>query len=235
MTARRIDMTRNRRRPVWTLGLLALAAALPVFAAGGDQPKPNAPQRPNLQGTWKLDEDLTARMREEDRPQGRMGGGFHGGMGRGGGGWGRRGGGGFPGGPRGGEMGGSEGRSRGGPPPSFAALDELTIVQQGDAVTITDRDGHARMLKTDGSKVRDEQAPGGPVELRARWEKDGTLTVKVKPDDGRSRTESYIVSDDGKHLYVTYVIEGGGRDFKIRRAYDPVEETKPAASTPGAS
>jgi len=56
-------MTRPRTSTEWTLGLLALAVALAAFAA--------AAQRPNLQGTWKLNEDLTARMREEDRPQGR--------------------------------------------------------------------------------------------------------------------------------------------------------------------
>jgi hypothetical protein len=224
-------MTKPRATTVWTLGLLALAAALPACAAGGTEP-----QRPNLQGTWRLNEDLTARMREEDRPQGRMGGGFRGGMGRpGGGGWGRRGGGGgFPG---GGQPGGGEGeeRHRSGGAPSFAALEELTIVQKGDEITITDKEGHARVLKTDGSKVRDEQAPGSPAELRANWEKDGTLTVKVKADEGRSRTESYIVSNDGKHLYVTYLLGGNGREFKIRRAYDPAEqEKKPAEAKPGA-
>jgi len=217
-------MTRPRTSTEWTLGLLALAVALAAFAA--------AAQHPNLQGTWRLNEDLTARMREEDRPQGRMGGGFRGGMGRPGGGWGRRGGGGFPGGgpPEGGE---GEKRHRSGEAPSFAALEELTIVQKADEVTITDKEGHARVLKTDGSKVRDEQAPGSPAELRANWEKDGTLTVKVKTDEGRSRTESYIVSNDGKHLYVTYLLGGNGREFKIRRAYDPVTQEKPAESKTG--
>jgi hypothetical protein len=43
------------------------------------------------------------------------------------------------------------------------------------------------------------------------------------PDEGPQRTESYVVSDDGKHLYLTVTMEGfGGRPaFKIRRAYDP--------------
>jgi hypothetical protein len=208
-------------------GLLVLTALVPAMAASRAEP-----QRPNLQGKWKLNEDLTARMREEDRPQGRMGGFRGGGMGRpgggGGGGWGRRGGGGFPGGPPGGGR-GRPGEGRGGGEARFAALDELMIVQQAGEVTITDRDGHARVLKTDGSKVRDETAPGGPAELRASWEKDGTLTVKVKTDEGRSRTESYVVSNDGKHLYVTYLLGGNDREFKIRRAYDPVAEEKPAS------
>lgn len=208
-------MSRREGRLRWTLGLLTMAAALPILAAGSTEP-----QRPNLQGTWKLNEDLTARMRESDRSQGGFEG-FHGGMGRPGGRGGRRGGG-FPGGPPG--DGPEGGRRPGGPPPSMAALEELTIVQTSDSLTITDNEGHSRVLETDGSKQRDEQAPGGPVELRASWEKDGTLVVKIKPDQGRARTESYVVSNDGEHLYVTLALEGDGRrsSFKIRRAYDPV-------------
>jgi hypothetical protein len=208
-------MTQRSYPPAWTFALFALAVIAPAFAA-----EPTAPQRPQLQGKWKLNEDLTARMRESDRPAGGPGGGAHSGMRRRPGGGGGRGGG-FPGGPPGGP---GEGRSRGGPPPSLTALDELTIRQQGDEVTITDQEGHVRTFKTDGSKVRDETAAGGPAELRASWEKDGTLTVKVKPDDGPKRTESYVVANDGKHLYMTLTLEGSGREFKIRRAYDPVTD-----------
>ncbi|HEV8580999.1 MAG TPA: hypothetical protein VGX68_18190 [Thermoanaerobaculia bacterium] len=205
----------RKRRGESIFWLLVLAVLAPAVAA-----ESAAPQRPNLQGKWKLNEDLTARMREEDRPRGGMGG-FHGGMGRGPGG-GR--GGGFPGGGMGDH---GQGRHREGAPPSLAALDELTIVQADGQVTITDKEGRSRVLKTDGSKVRDEKAPGGPVELRANWERDGTLTVRIKPDEGAKRTESYIVSNDGKHLYVTLTLEGGPREFKIRQAYDPMVEEKP--------
>jgi hypothetical protein len=202
-----------------------VAAVLPTAAAGQ-----NAAQHPSLQGTWTLNEDLTARLRESDqqqrtpyeRPEG-GGMGRHGGQ-RGDGG----GGGGFPGGSPGGppsdmmEEPGEDRRPEG-PRPSFTALNKLTITQKGNEVTITDQEGHARVLRADGSKVRDDKAPGGPAELQARWDTDGSLTVRVKPDKGPKRTESYIVSNDGKHLYLVLTMEGDGRrpELKIRRAYDP--------------
>ncbi len=113
----------------------------------------------------------------------------------------------------------------------LAALDELTITQQGDQVTITNKEGQTRVLKTDGSKIRDEKSPGGPAELRASWDKNGFLVVEVKPDQGPKRTESYIVSNDGEHLYLTLTLEGDGRrpEIKLRRAYDPASEEKPGA------
>ncbi|HEX4963138.1 MAG TPA: hypothetical protein VF173_20070 [Thermoanaerobaculia bacterium] len=233
-------MIRLGRRPEWVLGLLALAAAAIVLSASASDKA--EPQHPSLQGTWKLDEDLTARMRQDDRQQqgggaggfnhgGRRGGGG-GGMGRGGG---RRGGG-YPSGTPGGEAGTpAEGGRQGDAPPSFTALDVLTITQQGNQLTIADKDGNTRTLKTDNSKVRDEKAPGGPAELRASWDKDGILTVEVKPDKGPKRTESYIVSNDGKHLYVTLTVDRNGHEMKIRRAYDPAppEEKAPPAPVPG--
>src|SRR5436305_8488191 len=224
-------MTRGAKRLDWAIGLVALtAAAVLLSASASDRPEREGA---DLHGTWKLNEDLTARMRQDDRPPGGPGG-FRGGMGRGGGGGmgrggGRRGGG-FPGGP-GGQPNGEPGdrERQGGAPPSFATLDELTIAQQGDQVTIADKAGNTRVLKTDNSKVRDEKAPGGPVELRASWDRDGILTVEVKPDKGPKRTESYIVSNDGKHLYVTLTLDRNGREVKIRRAYDPAPEEKAPA------
>ena len=101
---------------------------------------------------------------------------------------------------------------------AVASLDSLTIVQQAGQVTITDQAGHARVLKTDGSKIRDP-GPPGPAQLRTRWDQDGSLVVEVKPDKGIRRTESYVVSNDGKHLYLTVTI--AGQAGEILRAYDP--------------
>ncbi|HSU80802.1 MAG TPA: hypothetical protein VLR69_00215, partial [Thermoanaerobaculia bacterium] len=114
--------------------------------------------------------------------------------------------------------------------PDFAALDTLTITQAGNQVTVTDKEGHARVFRADGGKVRDDKAFGGPAEVQASWDREsGGLVVQVKPDKGPKRTESYIVSDDGKHLYIVLTVEGDRGSRKIRRAYDPAPEEKPAA------
>jgi len=224
-------MAREGNELRWAIGLVALTAVAVLFsAAASDKAEP---QRPNLQGTWKLNEDLTARMRQDDQAQAGPGVGRGGGMGRHGDGGGRRRGGGGPGGSPEGTLGDSGREDRQGPPPSFAALDVLTITQQGDQVTLADKDGNTRSFKTDNHKVRDEKAPGGPLELRASWDKDGILTVEVKPDKGPKRTESYLVSNDGKHLYVTLVLDRNGHEMKIRRAYDSAPEEKAPAEDNG--
>jgi hypothetical protein len=220
-------MTGDAKRLEWAVGLVALTTvALLVSAAANDRAEP---AHPNLQGTWKLNEDLTARMRQDDAAQGAPGGTHGGGMGRHGGG--RRRGGASPTPSETPDSDSSTDSSR--QPPSFAALDVLTITQQGDQVTVADKDGNARTLKTDNKKIRDEKAPGGPVELRASWDKDGILTVETKPDKGPKRTESYLVSNDGKHLYVTLVVDRNGHDMKIRRAYDSAPDEKTPTSEGG--
>ena len=226
------------RAALW--GALALLAALPAGAAG----TPPA----SLQGTWELNPELTAQLRkDEPKPsrgagrEGGGGGGFgrHGRGGGGGGGFGSRGG-------RsrgGGDEGGGSGSARAGdeePAGEVSAgggLPRLTIAQEGDQVTITGAGGHARALKVGGGKLRDDAAPGGGAEVQASWDQDGSLLVDVKPDKGPHRTESYLVSNDRKHLYVTTTISRRFQgDAKRVRAYDLVPAPAPeAAPAPGAS
>ena len=229
-------MRGHGRKLAWIFGLLALAGLATLLRAA----EKAAPKHPTLTGTWTLNEDLTARMRENDQQSAPRGGGFGGGMGRRGGGGGRRGGGRYPGGSPGGGTEAPGGESRGqeeGQRPSFAALDTLTITEKGNQVTVTDKEGHARVFHADGSKVRDDKAFGGPAEVQASWDEDGGgLTVQVKPDKGPKRTESYIVSDDGKHLYIVLTMEGERGSRRIRRAYDPAapeEKPAPPASASG--
>jgi hypothetical protein len=227
-------MQGSGRKLVWILGLLALAGMATLLRAA-DKAAPH----PSLAGTWTLNEDLTARMRENDQQSAPHGGGFGGGMGRrgGGGGGGRRGGGRYPGGGSPGDTerpGGEQRESEEGQRPNFAALDTLTITQSGNQVTVTDKEGHARVFRADGGKVRDDKAFGGPAEVQATWDREsGGLVVQVKPDKGPKRTESYIVSDDGKHLYIVLTVEGDRGSRKIRRAYDPAPEDKPAPANSG--
>lgn len=207
-------------------GAVLLSAALPAQGA--------EPERPQLHGTWLLNPELTARLSKDQENDPRAGGGKgdrHGGQGLG----------------NMGPIGGGEDHSATGAPgitdgwsparerheaelrrEAVASLDSLTIVQQADQVTITDQAGHARVLKTDGSKIRD-QGPAGPAQLRARWDRDGSLVVDVKPDKGIRRTESYVVSNDGKHLYLTVTITG--QYGEVLRAYDAAP-TPPGPAVP---
>ena len=227
-------MNARGRKLAWALGLVALTGMAALLRAA----EKTEARHPSLAGTWTLNEDLTARMRENDQQSAPKGNGGGGGFGRrgGGGGGGRRGGGRYPGGGSSGggtEGSGGEPRDSGeGQRPSFAALDTLTITQADNQVTVADKEGHTRVFRAGGGKVRDDKAFGGPAEVQAIWDQEsGGLTVRVKPDKGPKRTESYIVSDDGKHLYLVLTVEGERGARKIRRAYDPAtpEEKAPAA------
>jgi hypothetical protein len=195
-------------------GAVLLAAALPARGA--------EPERPNLQGSWQLNSDLTARLSKDQPGQEgdpRAGGGRDDRRGPGLGGVGPIGGGDNHSAPGITDWSPARERHEGEIRREVvASLDSLTIVQQSGQVTITDQAGHARVLRTDGSKIRD-QGPAGPAQLRARWDQDGSLVVEVKPDKGTRRTESYVVSNDGKHLYLTVTI--AGQAGEMLRAYDP--------------
>jgi hypothetical protein len=123
----------------------------------------------------------------------------------------------------------------------MAALDRLVIAQQEGQVTIIDRGGRPRILKTNGTKIRDEASPNGPAWLRASWDRDDALVVEVRPATGSKRTETYVVSNDHKHLYVTVVT---GMESPVLLAFDQAdaateattptpEATGTAATTPG--
>lgn len=187
--------------------ILATLLAASALAAA----PPSKPQ--DLHGTWRLNEDLTARMRESERQQEGARPRF-GGMAGGG----RRGG---PGGTPGGGFEDPPRSGWRGPEPSVEALAEITIEQSADRVTFTDSAGHRRSFATDNRKVRDEQLPGGPATVRAKWDDAGSLVIEMDPDKGPKRTETWVVSNDRKLLYLTVEMQGGPRPgFKIRRAYD---------------
>ena len=160
-------MAAHRRFPGWLLGAVGLwttvllQPALPGWCG--------EPRQQNLQGSWKLNADLTASLSKDQHAQaereaaGRSRAGL-GAMGPTGGGpnddlglgdW-----------SPAKERHDAEERRQ-----ALAFLDSLTIVQQGGQVTITDQGGHARDLKPDGSKVR-EEGPAGPALLRASWDRE---------------------------------------------------------------
>jgi|HubBroStandDraft_3_1064219.scaffolds.fasta_scaffold101631_2 hypothetical protein len=221
--------------------LRALTLLVTTATVAADTP----PKRPNLQGSWSFNAYLTAQIARDQQGQGREesssgGWGRHGrtgdGSGRGGSGGGSRGGRRPEGGDeQGGDPSPAAGKDRaagqaGEGSQDGEALDALTIVQDGDQVTITDRRGRARVLKADGAKVRSEIAPGRTVQLKTKWDEDGALRVEIQPDKGPRRTESYLVANDGKHLYVTVTREDGRAQGGTTRAYDRAEP--PAAQAP---
>lgn len=187
-----------------------LAAFFVAAMAAGAREK--APE-PDLSGTWTFNDEVTARLMQGMRDQGRGGPGGPGGPMR------RPGGG--PGGPGAPPPEGGGGRMRRGHdgPPAMAMqdLEELTIVQKDGEVTITDGGGRSRVLRPTGKKVKVD-GPQGKETVRASW-KDGSLVVKVKPEKGPERTETWTPSNDGKRLFLTLSMNGGP-PVPMRRAYD---------------
>jgi hypothetical protein len=211
--------------------LFALAAILAAVQPAGAA----APATSDLHGVWKLNPDLTAHL-AKDQPEKPADSARQGGMHGGGGTDGMQSHGGIPdaGAAFGGNVAGSssdhdDDRRKA---DLISSLSSLTITQQAGVVTITDAHGHVRALKTDGSKIRDENGPGGAAQLQAKWNQDGDLVVEVKPARGPKHTEYYSVSHDRKHLYVALSLYAGfmGQAPDVVRAYDP----SPAADAPAA-
>ena len=224
------------------LSAAVLAAATSRTAAAAPPPSAtSATSTSDLHGSWRLNPDLTAHLAKDQpgrttdsaRQGGQHGGGTDGMQSHGG----------IPdaGAAFGGSVSGSDvdhGDDRR-KAELISSLGSLTISQQAGEVTITDTHGHVRVLKTDGSKIRDESGPGGPAQLTAKWNQDGDLVVEVKPARGPKHTEAYSVSHDRKHLYVALTLYAGfmGQAPDVVRAYDPSPgvDVPPAGATPAAT
>jgi len=205
---------------VATLAIAALLASplAPLAAAAAGAP------HQDLHGTWRLNDDLTARMMENERqsnPSARGGPTTVTRRGKGPEG---------PGGP--GHFGGFEddGIERPDhPAPSFSGLNEVKIEQSADKVVLTDSAGRQRTYWTDNRKSTDPESPHGPAEVRAKWDDVGSLVVTITPKGNEPRrTETWLVSNDRKLLYLTVEMEGNRRaGSKIQRAYNAVAEGEP--------
>lgn len=173
--------------------------------------------RPDLAGSWVLNEDESDDLREAIARQG--GGGQEG----------RRGGAGRTGGRRSGDGGSGEergfrGRRGGGPggggAGGFARAPRTLEITQTDAyVSMATGQGRSTKFFTDGrSEERDFGQGSG--ELRAFWDHH-ELVVERQGERGRFR-QTYALSADGRQLFVTVVLEGGpaGGSLKLRRVYD---------------
>jgi hypothetical protein len=218
-------------RTTVTLTLAAACAAGLVLTTGPAR----AQQRPDLSGSWRLNEKESDNAREKMRAglrRGGRGGGFPGGGGmRGPGGGGRRGG--FRGGESGPGMGGPGGP--GGPgegmggPGRLERLEEhyrsLQIRHEEPALEVEYGDQRAETFYTDGRKIKRDTGETRLVEVQARW-KDTRVVVERETGRGKVR-ETFELAPDGKRLLVTSKMDGPMGSVTIKRVYD--RETSQAA------
>jgi hypothetical protein len=198
----------------------------------------DANARPDLSGTWRLNEDLS----EDPRTKMQEAGGRGGGMGRGGGGGGEGGGGfggrgGMGGGGGRGGTGGGGGRRGGGDSgersgdgamhlsETLAAQKVLTISHKDPELVIRDLNGRSRTFFTDARKVEEERSEG-TAKIQTKW-KDRSIVVVTKLSD-REITDTYERAADGARLFVTTKMEGGRAPFSFRRVYEAPLTPMPA-------
>ena len=188
------------------------------------------PQKTDLNGTWKINRDqsddagekLRSAMEDRDR-NGPMG--SHTGMGGvalGIPGIGGIGGMGHPGGPgmgRGSGAGNQAQRTR--LATLVAASDQLTIIEKGPEIDVTDSDHRERSLFTDGRKIEKSKKDASQVAVRARWE-HGTLITEEKGPDGEKISHAYEITEESNRLADTLTLESKHLNTPIivRSVYD---------------
>jgi hypothetical protein len=222
-------------------GLVLMVAAAYSAGQSSDQPKTSASadtaSQPALSGTWKLNRDESDDPREklrsaiQDREQNGSPGGMgrHGGMGGGGmgGGIGM----GIPG--IGGGMGhpGSGQRGGSGSNEQHARLrdvvrapDQVSIVQKGPEIDLTDTENHVRSLFTDGRKLEKPKKDSSEAQVKAHWDHE-TLVTEEKGPNGEKISHAYEITNEGKQLADTLTLESKklNTPIIIRSVYDKSE------------
>lgn len=98
----------------------------------------------------------------------------------------------------------------------------LSISQTDATVTFIVEGADTLPLRTDGHRFRQKFEGAGDIEDRAQW-KGNDLVVERSVSGGGNVVEDYLLSKDGKHLYVVVSFTGRrGRPIQYRRIYDPV-------------
>jgi hypothetical protein len=218
---------------------LVLVATAYAAKPSAKQPNPPTAGDSALNGKWKLNRDESDDPREklrsamQDRDQnGPMGG--HGGMGGSGvgigipgiggiGGMGRpRGAPGSPGGPG---AGSDEQRSR--LRDLVQASEQLTIIQKGPEIDVTDADSRVRSLFTDGRKVGKAKKDSAQTQGKAHWD-HGTLITEEKGPGGEKISHAYEITGDGKQMADTLTLESKHLNTPIivRSVYDKADFDK---------
>src|SRR2546428_1808756 len=102
----------------------------------------------------------------------------------------------------------------------FDAPPALNIAETDSSVAVRSDTGAALVLYNDGRKVTQKVEGGGDIEIKGRWQ-GNDFVVERKGSGGGKVTEDYLLSQDGKQLYVIVKFEGGrGRSIEFRRVYD---------------
>jgi hypothetical protein len=203
-------------------------AVLAVVLLACQPAPPRAAERPDLDGVWTLNEELSEDPREKMHEAMRSGRGKGGGRGGPGGGMGRGGGGG--GGGRGG-MGDPEQMRRRMEDRERAAR-RLEIRGADPGIVIRYADGSERTLFPDGKRHRRETGVGD-LETTARWKSDGRLVVKARTERGQEIEETYEIEPYAHRLHVTVESAGGrGPKFSFLRVYDFVDPGNDAPAEP---
>lgn len=205
-------------------GLAAFSFLILIRASGVASAAPDD-TRPDLSGTWQLNEalsdDVAIKMREamEARRSQMMGGapgdGSVGGMG-----------GGRPGGMGGrGGMGGSDDMQA-----RLAELEAgtktLIILHEDPELSIEMADGQTRRHFTDNRKQQ-VSTEFGKLTSRAKWKKNSQLVVRSSRSDGPEITQTYQMDHDGARLTVTTRLEGRGSGVTFQRVYERREAAEP--------
>jgi len=210
------------------LGCLLLCSLL-LVAAGASA---DSTDKPNLSGSWTLNERLSENPRDKMRETmqqrgGDMGRGMSGGTGGRGGGMGGGMGGGKGG--RGGGVGGADGMDpdamRRRMEQLMRAAQSMVINHAEPTLSIRYDDGSERVIYTDG-RVQEREGGIGYVETKAKWKKDGRLVVKATTEQGRRVKEIFQHSSGESRLYVTIELESDGRmpEVSFQRVYDLATE-----------
>lgn len=107
---------------------------------------------------------------------------------------------------------------------ALQASARLTIVRNGETLTLRDADGRVLPVVPDGQAVSLE-ADGLRFTLVARW-KTPLLTVEREFEDGTTLSDSYATFTDPRQLVATSTIENSRMDEKpvtLTRVYAPVD------------
>jgi hypothetical protein len=98
----------------------------------------------------------------------------------------------------------------------------LDITHAEPSLTMVDGEGNERQLFTDG-RDNDFELAGDLWKASTKWKKETRVVMKAKSSRGRRITETIELSEEGRQLFITVKMDGGGRmpSFEFRRVYDP--------------